>query len=177
MSCHQIKEVSYISKWAPLSCNQSVHTLVLIPLDFSCLTCLSFTLQSTHCPVSTGNTTTLSRIHILHLSAVMISYCLIVSLCTFPKQSLASKIMPKTFSGELSKWKHDTSWYMHPERRWPCKGQRDKVSHHWLCYYNRMYFWPRQCWVCIGLGIFWSCDRSMPLPLFYTNNYLAFIWG
>ena len=83
LKCFAIKFRRWvISKWAPLSCNLNVYTLVLIPLDFSYyLACLFSLLQSTYCPVSTGNTTTLSRIHISHISAVMISFCLFV--CPF----------------------------------------------------------------------------------------------
>lgn len=84
-----------ISKGAPLSCNLNACTLVLIPLDFS-FVCLSSLLQRTDSLVSTGNATALSRIHISYISTVMIfflSFCM--SLCTFQKQSLTRKILPK----------------------------------------------------------------------------------
>lgn len=71
-----------ISKQAPLSCNLNHCTLVSIPLDSSYFAHLSSLLWSMYCcPVSTGNTTTLSGINSSHISVVMMSFCLFV--CPF----------------------------------------------------------------------------------------------
>lgn len=70
------------------------------------MVCLSSLLQSTYCPVSTGNTTTLCVCVYIYAqntyfcsNGVFLSVC--VSLCTFQKQSLARKILPRNSLGNF----------------------------------------------------------------------------